>query len=331
MSLTNTNDSSPAATGLAYRFVNTPFDTVLNKSIKAGDASFAVPPILSMLRRFEELTSSCREIVVLEGMPASGKTTLLSMMQQRSRSRLSPFHDDDTQVLYITEPKSVGSNNPWADEENASAYWDNALICDGTQKLKPLKYMYMRQGDQFCQEIVQLFLLMAKLRKCLDRLEACASRPPKIVYIERFIFADLWVFPFLQDKDALTTKSALEHEAYIANRCDAQVGEFIRQWNEKKINIFHGSEERNKKAPTERITEGVLRLALNKFRFIFKGIETDDDFKMSFERLTGSRSTSNKGYFVTREHQRGMCAAFRAMAKALFVHGFPVKQLSASY
>lgn len=112
--------------------------------------NFVVEPIISMLDRFSDLTEACREIVVIEGMPASGKTHLLNSARRWAKT---------SEKLFISEPKKSAPTIDADYEDDRCAYWDMAKIWDEQTRnvFKPLRYMYTHLDDTFCQEIVASF------------------------------------------------------------------------------------------------------------------------------------------------------------------------------
>lgn len=310
--------SSTTSKRQQYRFVGAPFDIVLNKCIEDDNNQLAVDSILSMLSRFNYLTRHCQDIVIVEGMPASGKSTFLNSL----------VPEPDTETVIITEPKQSSiaiiteAKQSSIAIDNASAYWDTTKIVDNNLvEYKPLKYMYTHADDAFCQHIVQLFLLMAKLRKCLDVLECAyiSKRKFKRVYIERFIFSDLFIFFNIQQDEESTTKE-----------CTTQIQSIIRRWGrlcnkKQQIDTKNSSSE-----SIDRILTGLMRINMHKFRFIFKGTSSFEEFDICYKRLTSTRSdNSSKGYFTTIAHQKKLFAAFGVMARVLASYGFQVSTISA--
>lgn len=292
-----------------YQFTNTPFAQVLNACWRENTLEHVENAMYSLITRFAELTRNAESIIIVEGLPCAGKTTALN--------RLAKMEGKD--IAVITEPKS--------DETTpASAYWDTARIecvdkLYSSKEYKPLVYAYNHSAsDPFGCTLVQHFVTLAKLRKCIDVLEALKS-PVRRIYIERFIFADLLLFPFIPYERGAHVHD-VERIAYTMK--------FLSKWAQ---DIKTGFLDEPSPFPTVAPSSVNIcrcfmeKLDARKFEFVFKGVQ---EFEVCFERLLTKRLGTNKGPFNSEDFQQRMLTGILDLAALLKTFGFKTSIVAAS-
>lgn len=254
-------------------------DALVNKNIQ---------PIMSECKNM--LTYILREtedmkIIIVEGMPCSGKSSLLNQLEKFKDNLALPRNLKLKKTLCVTEPKQE-DHKPG----DSLALWDLAKIQqidtrdtkedakediakeditkDVKEEWKPLKFIYnleifniSKTDAIFYKELVQLFLSYAKIYKFFVLLKNHLEKGKLLEYIlvERFLFLDIHAFPIL----------AKLPQSYA--RLVTQPFEEIL----KRFNIY------------SYITIGL------------------DDFETPYLRLTKNRS-GGKGWFTTRDYQQNL-------------------------
>lgn len=192
------------------RFVQGAFKWILNDALSNDSFNAAALNLRNLIHglagRISEIKA--RRIVVVDGPPCAGITTLLNGLRSRlgykggsaAGSNCCVRFEDS--FLVVTEP-----DDP---EDDASLpgcnYWrDCRVVVDSDAEESFCSLRRRKNLSPAAAAILQLFGCMGRLRKCiavLDNLKGQYQGPHvHTLYIERCIFFDLLMLPFLNEPD----------------------------------------------------------------------------------------------------------------------------------